>query len=159
MKSQAVMLSSDRMPVKMSSGTKKRSRSIRKRLSKRTPMKENGSQNVVRARDAKGRFVKGSQGSESKIIFMPIQQASDGKTAEAFCVKTRIVQRRRLMKYPKTLYLYNSKKILLMSEVNIAGILFVENSKVSEFFLEYANKFCNDLSELKPKVDNSGGGT
>ena len=49
-------------------------------------MTENGSQNVVRARDAKGRFVKGSQGGESKIIFMPIQQASDGKTAEAIVV-------------------------------------------------------------------------
>ena len=50
-------------------------------------MKENGSQNVVRARDAKGRFVKGSQGGESKIIFMPIQQATNGKTAEAIVVK------------------------------------------------------------------------
>ena len=86
MKSQALMLSSDRMPVIMSSGAQKKSRSIRNRASKRSPMKKSGSQNVVRARDAKGRFTKGSQRDESKIIFMPIQQASDGKTAEAIVV-------------------------------------------------------------------------
>ena len=87
MKSQGLMMSSDHMPVKMSPGAQKKSRSIRKSSSKRSPMKKTGSQNVVRYRDAKGRFVKGSQSDESKIIFMPIQQASDGKTAEAIVVK------------------------------------------------------------------------
>ena len=45
---------------------------------------------MVRARDAKGRFVKkgkGTNGDKSQTIYMPIQQASDGKSAEAIVVK------------------------------------------------------------------------
>ena len=43
---------------------------------------------MVRARDAEGRFIKkGTNGDKSQVIYMPIQQASDGKTAEAIVVK------------------------------------------------------------------------
>ena len=45
---------------------------------------------MVIARDAAGRFVKkGTNGDKSQTIYMPIKQASDGKTAaaEAIVVK------------------------------------------------------------------------
>merc|ERR1712168_1357160 len=82
---------------KRSKRSMKRSRSSVKRS--RISMKSKGSSNL--ARDARGRFVrktptsanegpstkKGEVGGAQKTIYMPIQQASNGKTAEAIVIK------------------------------------------------------------------------
>ena len=70
----------------------KKSRSIQKRRFKRSSAtkKNKNLQIMVIARDAAGRFVKkGTNGDKSQTIYMPIKQASDGKTAaaEAIVVK------------------------------------------------------------------------
>ena len=80
----------------MSSGTKKRSRSssIPKKSIKRSrsSMKSKSASGKL-ARDARGRFVeksstnKGKVSGAQKTIFMPIQQDSNGKTAEAIVIK------------------------------------------------------------------------
>merc|ERR1712078_607051 len=74
-----------------SSGAQKKARSIQKKRGfKRSgaSMENKSSQKMVRARDAEGRFIKkGTNGDKSQVIYMPIQQASDGKTAEAIVVK------------------------------------------------------------------------
>ena len=76
--------------MKMSPGeAKKKSRPIQR---KRVSFKKSAaflSKSMIRARDAKGKFVakKGTKGAEkSETIYMPIQQASNGKTAEAIVV-------------------------------------------------------------------------
>ena len=73
-------------------GATKKSRSIQKKVSfKRSAASlSKNSKNMIRARDPKGRFVakeavKGAK--KSQTIFMPIQQASNGKSAEAIVVK------------------------------------------------------------------------
>ena len=80
--------------MKMSPGeAKKKSRPIqRKRVSfkKSAASLSKSSKNMIRARDAKGKFVakKGTKGAEkSETIYMQIQQASNGKTAKAIVVK------------------------------------------------------------------------
>ena len=71
--------------MKKSPGGKKKVRSIQKK-----GFSLNSSQNMVRARDSMGRSrfaKKGTKGAEkSQTIYMPIQQATDGKTAEAVVV-------------------------------------------------------------------------
>ena len=60
-----------------------KSRSIQKRRFKRS-MENKSSKKMARARDAAGRFVKkGTNVDKSQTIYMPIKQASDGKTAAA----------------------------------------------------------------------------
>ena len=75
-----------------SSDAKKKSRSIQRRGFKRSSasMENKNSQKIVRARDTKGRYTKkGTQGdkAQTQTIYMPIKQASDGKSAEAIVVK------------------------------------------------------------------------
>ena len=67
-----------------------KSRSIQKRRFKRSSasMENKSSKKMARPRDAAGRFVKkGTNRDKAQTIYMPIQQASDGKTAEAIVFK------------------------------------------------------------------------
>ena len=97
-----------RFAEKRSSSAGKRSRSIPKKSMKRSKSSMKRSRSSMKsksssksARDARGRFVKKTQtsanegsstkkgevGGAQKTIYMPIQQASNGKTAEAIVIK------------------------------------------------------------------------